>query len=143
MRALLALSIACACACTAIDDFGKFTIVDGGADAASPDLSPMTLGRLGDPCLEDSNCNYVNRICVHNLFNANAQDGYCTRACNTDVACQVLGSPAAHCVPPGGPGYCLIDCPPSTCRDGYDCCAMMMMTMPGSCAPMDSPVCRP
>jgi hypothetical protein len=117
--------------------------VDMTVVSAPPDLlAPRDLARpapppppsaVGQPCTKDKDCGGNGLSCVTHvgglgIFGADFPGGYCSQGCANDAACPA----GSACRSIKLTNICVAQCPPSTCRSGYNCCGS---DDEGVCAP--------
>jgi hypothetical protein len=136
-------------ACSAVDDFNKFTFVDGGG---GDDMTGGALPGFGqgctDTCAPGASAPTRPLMCLKMIGSRTVPGGICTRTCTAGsvISCSDYGVGVADCVTVEGMDLCLPHCDPSigrNCRTGFSCCASNnVVTTMGDCAPSTTDLCH-
>ena len=137
-------------ACSAVDDFRKFTFVDGGGGGG--DMTGAQLPNFGqactDSCAPGPSAPSRPLMCVKMIGSRTVPGGICTRTCTAGsvISCSDYGVGAADCVHVEGMDLCLPHCDETlgrNCRTGFSCCAnQAVVTTNGDCAPSTTDLCH-
>lgn len=145
-RALFAIALAFVLwGCTAVTDFGKFTV----GDAASVDLRASDgsgLPGFAEPCVAAGNmCDpgaggSMGRVlmCITQFGPIVIPDGVCTRTCDSTSSLSCTDYPDSFCpmLPFSATSWCAPRCHPGrACRAPLECCNMGMVATEGVCVP--------
>ncbi|MCU1282349.1 MAG: hypothetical protein JWM53_5895 [bacterium] len=136
-------------ACSAVDDFTKFTFVDGGGGPVDTDMGGLPgFGQAcTDSCAVGADPTHP-LTCFHMFGSRTVTGGMCTRTCNmgSPISCTNLGIGSADCVTVEGMDLCLPHCDASlgrNCRTNFSCCAnRAVVNGAGDCAPPTTDLCR-
>ncbi len=136
-------------ACSAVDNFTKFTFVDGGGGG---DMTGAQLPGFGqqctDTCAPGASAPSRPLMCVKMFGSRMVPGGICTRTCTAGsiISCSDYGTGVADCVTVEGMDLCLPHCDPSigrNCRTNFSCCANHnVVTTMGDCAPSTTDLCH-
>src|SRR5688572_11779915 len=83
-----------------------------GGSSGSGGSSGTGAGKLGQACVNDTECGTTGLTCLENdeISGSGPPKGLCTTPCTSDTVCSEL-APGAFCIEfPDGEGYCIESC---------------------------------